>query len=70
MKENLTNVERRYILDFCFERGMNANSMSVGQAIEHVQSRLELSNMLSKTTDHRKLFVLKHKKTFRLKSHL
>ena len=50
--ENLTTIEARYILDFCFDRGINANNTTIEQAIKHVKSRLEFLEMLSKTTDH------------------
>ena len=57
IRENLTTIEKRYIIDFCFERGINANKMTIDEAIKHVKARLELSEMLSHTTDHSKFFV-------------
>ena len=56
--DHLTTVDRRNIIDFCFERGMNANKMTPSEAIQHMKSRLEFTNMLSKTTDHSNLNVL------------
>ena len=52
MQEDISLIERRHIIDFCFERGINANKISGEEAIELVKSRLEFSNMLAKTTDH------------------
>jgi len=53
-RENLTDIEKRYIIDFCFERGINASKMPLEEAIKHVKARLDLTEMLSNTTDHSK----------------
>ena len=53
-RENLTDIEKRYIIDFCFERGINASKIPLEEAINHVKARLELTEMLANTTDHSK----------------
>ena len=64
--ENLTSIEARYVLDFCFDRGINANNITIKQAIKQVQSRLEFSELLSKTTDHSKVFLVYDKEFLNL----
>jgi hypothetical protein len=47
IKEDLTNIEKRYILDFCIERGINVNKVS--NYIKLVKSRLELTCSLTES---------------------
>ena len=51
-KENLMEIEKRYIIDFCFERGINANEMTIDEAITCMKARLEFSKLIENTNEY------------------
>lgn len=56
-KENLMEIEKRYIIDFCFERCINANEMTIDEAITYMKARLEFSKFIENTNDHSNLNI-------------